>query len=259
MSISSSPDRSDLERLRPAPAERARTVFSRRSAAVCAAGIPGSRVLAHTVTTAGQTLLVVPTDGVLAAAVSAAPNRDLSALVMVTDRAPVPLQNPVRAQVWLSGWLTPVRRHDRRAALLAFAETLPDERLLDVGRSATLLRLDLAEVVLGENGGGTDVPLQDFLAARPDPLARVEADTVRHLDRDHPGFLAALRSLVPAGLSGPDDVLRPLGVDRYGIRIRVEGRSGHHDLRLPFARPLTCPGQLGAALNSLSCVARSRT
>jgi hypothetical protein len=258
MSISPGPGRPALEQLRPEAAERARTVAFRRAAAVCAAGIPGTRVLAHTVTAAGQTLLVVPSHGELGRAIDEAPDNDLSALVMVSDHAPVALRSPVRAQVWLSGWLTPVRPHDRRAAQLAFAETRPDEVLLDVGRSASLLRLDLAEVVLGENGVGTEVRPQDFLDARPDPLAAVEADTVRHLDRDHPGFLELLGRLVPAGFTGPGDVLRPLGIDRFGVRVRVESPSGHQDLRLPFARPLTCPGQLGPALRSLTCVARQR-
>jgi hypothetical protein len=250
--------REDLERLRPDPAERARTVAARAAAAVCAAGIQSSRVLAHAVTTAGQTLLVVPRDGDLASAVRTAPAADLSALLMVSDRAPVPLRNPVRAQLWLSGWLTPVRPHDERAASVAFAEVQPAEVLLDIGRSATLLRLDLAEVVLGENRCGIDVGPADFLAARPDPLAAMEADLLRHLDRDHPDFLALLGRLLPAGVAGAGDVLRPLGIDRFGVRLRVERARGFQDLRVPFVRPLTRPVQLGAAFRQLTCVASAR-
>ena len=244
--------RDDLERLRPDPAERARTVAARAAAAVCAAGIQSSRVLAHAVTTAGQTLLVVPSDGDLAEAVRAAPAADLSALLMASDRAPVPLRYPVRAQLWLSGWLTPVRPHDERAASVAFAEVQPAEVLLDIGRSATLLRLDLAEVVLGENRCGID------LAARPDPLAAMEADLLRHLDRDHPDFLTLLGRLLPTGVAGAGDVLRPLGIDRFGVRLRIERDRGFQDLRVPFLRPLTRPVQLGSALRQLTCVARSR-
>ncbi len=250
--------REDFQRLRPGPAERARTVVSRGAATVCAPGVQGSRVLAHTVTTAGETLLVVPRDGDLVAAVRTAPAADLSALVMVSDRAPVPLRDPVRAQLWLSGWLAPVGPRDERAALDEFADVRPAEVLLDVGRSAALVRLDLAEVVLGENRDCTDVGPGDFLAARPDPLAAVEADVLRHLDRDHPDFLALLGRLVPTGAAGTDDVLRPLGLDRFGVRLRIERPSGFHDLRLPFLRPLTCAGQLGPALRQLTGVARSR-
>ncbi len=175
---------------------------------------------------------------------------------MVSDHAPVPLRRAVRAQLWLSGWATMVRPEDRRAALLSFAETSPSGALLDVGRTATLLRLDLAEVVLGEGGDGLDIGLQDFMAARPDPLAALEADTLRHLDSDHPEFLSVLSSLLPDGVVGERDVIRPLGVDRCGFRLRIERPTGHLDVRVPFPRPLSCPGQLGPAVQLMTAAGR---
>ncbi len=251
-----SPDQPSTGTVRPAPAERARTVAIRPTATGSAPGVPCSRPLAHAVTDAGQFLLVVPDDGDLARAVRAAPGQDLSTLVMVSDHAPVPLRRPVRAQLWLSGWATPVRGEDLRAAVLGFAEVNPAGALLDVGRMATLLRLDLAEVVLGEGGEGVDVSPQEFLTARPDPLAPLEADTLRHLDTDHPEFLAILTGLLPDGVVADGDVVRPLGVDRCGFRLRVERPRGHLDVRVPFPRPLTCPGQLGPAVRHMTAVAR---
>jgi Protein of unknown function (DUF2470) len=250
--------RAEGVRRRPDPAERARTVFTRTPATISAPGVETGRVLAHAVTAGGRVLLVVPAAGDLAVAVAAAPDADLSALVMVSDHAPVPLRRPVRAQLWLSGWVTPVPSADRRSAVLEFAEACPADVLLDVGGSATLLRMDLAEVVLGETGEGHDVGLDDFLAARPDPLAGTETDMLRHLDRDHPEFVLVLRTLLPAGSAAPDDVVRPLGVDRFGFRLRVERTDGHHDLRVPFPRPLTCAGQLAAAVRRLTCTARAQ-
>ena len=252
------PPRSDLSALHPTAAERARTVAARAGATVCAPGVESSRVLAHAITGADQFLLAVPSGGDLVRSVAAAPQSDLSALVMVTDHAPVPLRRPVRAQLWLSGWVTPVAEQDERAAVLAFAEARPDEVLLDVGRSVTLLRLDLAEVVLGETGPAVDVSPLEFLAARPDPLAALEADHLAHLDGDHPEFLALLSRLLPAGAMGPADVLRPLGLDRFGFRLRVERPGGHQDVRVPFGGPLTCPAELGPAIGRLACAARNR-
>jgi hypothetical protein len=176
---------------------------------------------------------------------------------MVSDRAPVPLRDPLRAQLWLSGWLTPVHPAARRAAVLAFAGTRPVAPLLDVGRGATLLRLDLAEVVLREGERCTEVGLQAYAAARPDPLAAVEARMLQHLDRDHPQVLDVLRSRIPAGDLGPRDVVRPLGLDRFGFRLRIERPAGRCDLRVPFPRPLTCPRQLQAATRQLICAARA--
>ncbi|NEK85725.1 DUF2470 domain-containing protein [Blastococcus saxobsidens] len=249
--------RPDSDGLRPGAAERARTVATRTAATVCARGVEGSRVLAHTVTAAGQVLLVVRWEGELAAAVRAAPDEDLPALVMVSDHAPVPLRRPVRAQLWLSGWATPVPPADQRAALLAFAEARPHGALLDVGRSAQLLRLDLAEVVLGEGGDGVDIGPQEFLAARPDPLAGIEGDHLRHLATDHPDVVRLLAGRLPVGMVGPDDVVLPLGLDRFGFRLRIERPTGHTDVRVPFPRPLTCPGQLGAAVGQVLCAARA--
>jgi hypothetical protein len=256
---SPSPDGRPTADVRPSAPERARTVATRTTATVSAPGVRCCLPLAHAVTDAGQVLLVVPTHGDLAAAVRAAPGADLSTLVMVSDRAPVPLRRSVRAQLWLSGWATPVREQDRQAALLTFAEVNPTGALLDVGRTATLLRLDLAEVVLGEGGAGLDVSPQEFIAARPDPLAELEADTLRHLDQDHPEFLSILVGLLPEWAVGERDVVRPLGVDRYGFRLRIERPSGHYDVRLPFPRPLTCAGQLGPAVRHMTAAARGRT
>jgi hypothetical protein len=185
-----------LDGLRPGPAERARTVAARRGATVCAVGLESSRVLAHAITGTDQLLVAVPADGDVARSVASAPQSDLSALLMVSDHAPVPLRRPIRAQLWLSGWLTAVPARDERAAVLAFAEVRPDEVLLDVGRTVTLLRLDLAEVVLGEAGAAIEVSPLEFLSAAPDPLVAVEADHLGHLDRDHPEFLTLLGRLL---------------------------------------------------------------
>ena len=240
--------------LRPSTAERARTVASRPAAAICAAGIDGSRVLAHTTTAHGQVLLVVPTDGEVCTAVRGSADGDLAALLMVTDHAPVPLQDAVRAQVWLSGWLTPVEPGDQQEALLAFADAAPVGALLDVGSTATLLALDLAEVVLGEGGSVTELDPDDYLAAAPDPLVEVEATMLQHLEESHPEQLALLASRVPAAWAD-GGVVRPLGLDRFGFRLRFEQPGGHRDVRVPFAAPVSGPEELGAAVQRLLCAA----
>jgi len=242
--------------LRPTAAERARTVAGRPGAAVCAAGIDGSRVLAHATTVDGQVLLVVPTDGAVCTAVRRSADGDLAALLMVTDHAPLPLKEPVRAQVWLSGWLSPVLGADQRAAALAFAEVAPVAQLLDVGTGASLLRLDLAEVVLGECGTVTEVTPEEYRAAEPDPLAGVEASALQHLEASHAAELALLRSRVPAAWLGRGNEVRPLRLDRWGFLLRIEQPNGHRDVRVPFAQPITGPDELGPAVHRLMCAAR---
>ncbi|WP_233517690.1 DUF2470 domain-containing protein [Geodermatophilus marinus] len=238
------------------PAERARTVATRAAAALCVRDLPAGRPLAAATTTEGDVLVLVPACGEVATALEGA-GGELTAALLVSDHAPVPLRQPVRAQVWLSGWLAAVPEPVRREAALAFAAVRPAEQLLDVGTAATLLRLDLAEVVLREGSRCTEVPPAGFAAARPDPLAGVEAAMLGHLDRDHPEVLALLRSRIPAGDLGPRDVVRPLGIDRFGYRLRIERPAGHQDLRVPFPQPLTCAGQLQSATRRLLCAARA--
>jgi hypothetical protein len=236
-------------------AERARTVACATAAALCVRGLAPSRPLAHATTAAGQVLVLVPAGGEVALALEE--ENDRSTVLLVSDRSPVPLRDSLRAQLWLSGWLTPVRPAHQRTAALDFADVRPAEHLLDVGREALLLRLDLAEVVVREGERCTEVSPPEYAAARPDPLVGVEAAMLRHLDRDHPEAMALLRSRIPAGELGPRDVVRPLGIDRFGYRLRIERPTSSRDLRIPFARPLTCPGQLQAATRQLLCAARA--
>ena len=45
--------------------------------------------------------------------------------------------------------------------------------------------------------------------------------------------------------------VRPLGLDRYGVRLRVENEDGDHDVRLPFAKPVNDVTGLSQAIRIL--------
>jgi hypothetical protein len=136
--------------------------------------------------------------------------------------------------------------------VLEFADVHACDRLFDVGLSATLLRLDVAEVQVEEPGAATDVEPEEFRAARPDGVSRAENDLVA----EHCEALVQLASRVQRRV-GRHDHVRLLGLDRFGIRFRVQGRGGCYDLRVPFAAPLDGPAGLGAAVDRLlTCVPR---
>jgi hypothetical protein len=236
---------------RPTPAERARSLACVSSATLCAAGVGDTPVLAHATTADGEVLLVVPGRGDLVTALSPSATGDLPAVLTLTDRAPVPLREPVRAELWMSGWVTPVRPAQQRAALLAFAEVAPAEVLLDVVRTAALVRFDLADLVLSDSGPSVELTPEQYAAATPDPLVAVEAEALRHLDEAHPEALALLRWQLTARDAGPDDTVRPLGLDRWGFRLRIERSRGCFDVRIPFARPVTCAAELRTAMRQL--------
>ncbi len=230
----------------PPPAERARTVAARASAALQAVGVGAVELSLAGTTAAGQVLVVVPADGRVVTALRASPEGDLPARLTVTDRAPFAVASPVRGRVELSGWLTPVGPGDVRQGLLDLADVRPADVLLDVGRGAVLLRLDLAEVLLTDGGATCEVDPDDYAAARPDPVGADEAA----LATAHGAALTRLLARVQAW-AGPRDRVGLLGLDRYGVRFRVEAPPSCYDLRVPFRAALTGGSGLGAALDTL--------
>jgi hypothetical protein len=164
--------------------------------------------------------------------------------VSVVDRAPLPPARPVRARLELTGWLTPVADEDEQ--VLAFADSCPADVPFDVGLGATLLRLDLAEVLLGEAGVSTAVEPEDHAAARPDPGQRRGGTPAGRARR------RAGRPPQPDPAVGrPPRRRRPARLDRFGVRFRVTGRPGGYDLRVPFAEPLAGPEGFGDAVPTL--------
>jgi hypothetical protein len=45
--------------------------------------------------------------------------------------------------------------------------------------------------------------------------------------------------------------VRPLGLDRYGVQLRVEAEDGDHDVRLPFPTPVDDVTGLSQAIRVL--------
>jgi hypothetical protein len=232
--------------LQPPAAERARTIAARPAASLYAVGPGICQLWGAATTDAGDVLLVVPTDGVVTTALRNSPLGDVPARLTVTDRTPFPLAHPVRGLVRLTGWVGPVPEYDVTRLVLEFADANACDRLFDVGLSATLLRLEPAEVQVEDAAGTTDVEPDDFRAARPDAVSRAENDLVA----EHCEALVQLASRVQRRV-GRHDHVRLLGLDRFGVRFRVQSRSGCYDLRVPFAAPLDGPAGVGAAVDRL--------
>jgi hypothetical protein len=135
--------------------------------------------------------------------------------------------------------------------VLAFAEACPADVLLDVGLTATLLRLDLAEALLEEGGSCTEIAPEEYAAARPDPVGAAEADLLAA----HAGPLRRLCDRVQSWTG--DDGVQLLGVDRFGVLFRVECGAGHYDLRTPFGAPVTGPEAFAAAVSALLACSRT--
>ncbi|HET9142751.1 MAG TPA: DUF2470 domain-containing protein, partial [Actinophytocola sp.] len=160
----------------PRPGERARTVAALGPATVLRAAERAAPLLHH-VHPDGAVSLLFPADHALAAAARTEP----AVIVEIVDLAPVPLREPVRGLLWITGRLRELTGARARAAAVRVAEARPDPRLLDLGHGAVLLRLEPVSLVLADAEGSNPVPLAEFGAATPDPFCAQEAGWLRHL------------------------------------------------------------------------------
>ncbi|MGO8771109.1 MAG: DUF2470 domain-containing protein [Mycobacterium sp.] len=181
------------------------------------------------------------------------------ALLELTDQAPLPLREPVRSLVWVRGRLAEVPPEAVTPMLDRIASDCPNPALLQVetprsvfpGDEAryTLLRLEVVSVVVTDANGAEPVGVSELLAARPDPFCEIESTLLWHLDTAHHDVVARLVSRLPAPLRRGR--VRPLGIDRYGMRFRVERADGDHDVRLPFHKPVSDMAGLRQAIRVL--------
>jgi Protein of unknown function (DUF2470) len=190
----------------PSAAERIRTTCARADRALLAVGGRDAvTVSLHDVLRDGSFVIAVP-------CTTPATITDSDAVLELTDYAPVPLREPVRSLVWISGTLLPMPPHD------------------------TLVRCRATSVVIADSTGAEAVDIDALAAARPDPFYAVESHWLQHIEADHRELVDLLASRLPAPLRRGQVSL--LSLDRYGLRLRVEADSGDHDVRLPFPRPV---------------------
>ncbi|MBB3049506.1 hypothetical protein FHS23_000501 [Prauserella isguenensis] len=257
----------------PLPAERAKSIATRGGPAVLmpavdrepASGLHTEPVLHH-VHAGGRASILLPDDDPLVLAVggTATPPGELAITLEITDEAPVALRSPVRGLLWLTGWLRGLDERAARTRATTIAEERAEPTLLDLGHGLTMLDLVPASLVLADSEGTHSLTAQTFGSASPDPFCRQESTWLRHLEHAHPEAVTALARHVPDELRAGR--IRPLGIDRYGLRLRVEhpgdlgaadpfttGGTGavDHDVRLAFDEPADCRQRLGVALRKL--------
>jgi hypothetical protein len=238
----------------PTTAERIRSTCVRAGQALLAIESVGAEPL----TTPLHHLLA---DGSFAVAVPVDCDADgAQAVLELADYAPLPLREPVRSLVWISGRLHQVPLPAVRVLLDGIAAEDPNPALLQVQTPESgpvadgdtryrLARLDIESVVVTDATGAEAVDVGSLLAARPDPFCAFESCWIRHLDTAHRDVVARLAARLPARLRRGD--VRPLGVDRYGVRLRVESADGDRDVRLPFRQPVDDVTGLGQAIRVL--------
>jgi hypothetical protein len=232
----------------PTTAERIRSTCVRAGGALLA--VDGAEPLntpLHHLLADGSFAVGVPIDGPVAEQVFDCGAGGAPAVLELADYAPLPLREPVRSLVWIRGHLHQVSPSAVSGLLDLIAAEHPQSALLQVRTPGSrpvedgdtqylLARLEIESVVVTDATGAEAVDAAALLAARPDPFCALESCWIKHLDTAHRDVVARLAARLPARLRRGD--VRPLGIDRYGMRLRVESAEGDRDVRLPFRAPV---------------------
>jgi hypothetical protein len=206
----------------------------------------------------GSFAITAPVGGDLVGKVEADATAGVQALLELTDYAPLPLREPVRSLVWIRGRLFGVPADEIPALLDLIATEDPNPALLQVNSGDartegdaryTLLRLEIDSVVVADSTGAESVGVSALLGARPDPFCTMESCWLQHMESAHREVVDRLASRLPIALRRGR--VRPLGLDRYGVRLRVENDDGDHDVRLPFTNPVDDVTGLSQAIRVL--------
>lgn len=162
--------------------------------------------------------------------------------------------------------LVPVSVRARVRALVAVTGKVGrfDPAALDSCDDAVMALLNLPPVALwavepgsvrvDRHGVDVEVPVAAYRAARPDPIAAVEAAHLAHLVRlvRHDRHVVhRFTALVDPALTAGGARLVPVAVDADGLTLRVETRHRHHDVRLPFRDRATDEAALDRELRRL--------
>jgi putative heme iron utilization protein len=115
-------------------------------------------------------------------------------------------------------------------------------------------RLEPADVyVVGGFAAMDWVTADDYLAARPDPLADAAAGIVEHMNRDHADALVAYaRHFAGEAADGATMV----SVDRLGFKLRLRQGVRLHSVRIAFPREVTTAAQSRETLIEMLRTAR---
>jgi hypothetical protein len=242
----------------PTTAERIRSACVRAGGAMLAVeGVEPTTTPVHHLLDDGSFAITVPVDGVLTGMVVAAGAGGVQAVLEMTDYAPLPLREPLRSLVWIRGRLHNVPAGEVAVLLDLIATEDPNPALLQVNSGPcaesdtrfALMRLEIESVVVADSTGAESVGVGTLLGARPDPFCAMEACWLQHMESAHRDVVDRLASRLPMALRRGR--VRPLGLDRYGVRLRVEADDGDHDVRLPFAKPVDDVTGLSQAIRVL--------
>ncbi|MER6237000.1 DUF2470 domain-containing protein [Streptomyces clavifer] len=229
----------------PSAAERTRTLVQSTCSAVLL--VPGLVVIhpdqllpaARSVSPEGDLLLEFPAGSPVVRAATRARGDELTAVLDITDVAPVSVPHRIRGRARIAGRLTSV---PGRA---------------EPGR--IVLGLEIVEVSVDDLWGAEEVEPDAFRDAVADPLVAHEAELLQHLHAAHSEEMATLSALLGDRSGQPECACAahrpaavPVALDRFGLRVRfVESGGDCFDARFEFPEPVRDIGGLRRAMHTL--------
>jgi putative heme iron utilization protein len=95
-------------------------------------------------------------------------------------------------------------------------------------------RLEVLDAYFVGGFGAMDwLPVRDYAAARPDPLADAAADILEHMNRDHHDALLTFARVLAHEEA---EEARMVAVDRLGFKLRLRSGARLHSCRIAFPR-----------------------
>lgn len=184
----------------------------------------------------GDVFLGFPAGSPVVRAATRAQGDELTAVLEITDVAPVSVPHRIRGRARITGRLTAV------------------PGLAEPGRM--MLRLETGEASVDDLWGFEEVEPDAFRDAQADPLVAHEAELLQHLHAAHGEQMATLPALLGdrarSGRSGQRLDAVPLALDRFGLRVRfVEDGGACFDARFEFPEPVRDIGELRRAMHTL--------
>ncbi|MFK0189376.1 DUF2470 domain-containing protein [Kitasatospora sp. NPDC090308] len=243
---------------RPSAHERARTLLEFASSAVldvrgadltARPGLPPQ--VACALRPDGSVAVLVGRESALHR-ITALARGPLTAELDCVDVAPVAVPHRIRGRLQVQGLLSRSPGEDPAALFPRHGHR---------GEAGVLLRLEPDHLALDDLWGSECCLDPDGLAAaEPDPVAAEEACLLQHLATAHTDQLRELGARAldrpdgpPAGWHPADRLreVRPVALDRRGLRVRLLGSGSALDARFEFHRPVAHPEELPEAMHRL--------
>jgi len=241
----------------PTYAERARTlVYLGRTGTLSTLsrqhpGHPFGSVMPYALDERGRPLFLISTMAMHTQNLQA--NRRASLLVAQSGWTGDPL---AAGRVTLLGEVGRLSGKDIAEARKAYLDRHPNAAYWVDFEDFGFYRLEVIDVYYVGGFAAMDwVSAEEYLAARPDPLADAGAGIIEHMNRDHADALLTF-SRVLANAEADQAIMT--SVDRLGFKLRITSGPRMHGARIPFPREVTTAEECRAVFIEMLGDARQR-